>query len=177
MDAASAAAVTPERVWAWLGEVADPEIPVISVVELGIVRAVELSGGACVVTITPTYSGCPAMAAIAAAVTQALRNHGMDQVTLVSRLAPAWTTDWISASGKAKLKGYGIAPPAQQAIDISGIVATAGVRRPSMPAPAVACPNCGSLHTEVTSQFGSTPCKALYKCLDCREPFDYFKCH
>jgi ring-1,2-phenylacetyl-CoA epoxidase subunit PaaD len=164
-----------EQVWAWLGQVPDPEIPVISVVDLGIVRGVEWRGEECVVTITPTYSGCPAMAVIAAAVAAALHDHGVRQVRLVSQLSPAWTTDWMSEAGKAALKGYGIAPPAQQAIDISGL--RGGVKRGAAPDPSVACPNCGSPHTQITSQFGSTPCKALYKCLDCREPFDYFKCH
>ncbi|MFL6659664.1 MAG: 1,2-phenylacetyl-CoA epoxidase subunit PaaD [Massilia sp.] len=163
------------QVWDWLGEVADPEIPVISVVDLGIVRDVAFDGDACVVTITPTYSGCPAMQVIAESVEQALHAKGLDQVRLVNQLSPAWTTDWMSEAGKAALKGYGIAPPAQQVIDISGL--HAGVKRVGTPRLTVACPNCGSTHTELTSQFGSTPCKALYKCLDCREPFDYFKCH
>ena len=179
MNPLATVAATPinvEQVWTWLGEVADPEIPVISVVDLGIVRAVDLvSANECIVTITPTYSGCPAMAVIAEAVTDALHSHGIANVKLVNQLAPAWTTDWMSAAGKIKLKGYGIAPPAQQVIDISGL--TAGVKRGAVPKLQVACPNCGSTHTEITSQFGSTPCKALYKCLDCREPFDYFKCH
>ena len=169
----NAVGVTLEQVWRWLGDVADPEIPVISVVDLGIVRDVAFDGDTCVVTITPTYSGCPAMQVIADAVKDALRAHGLEQVRIVSRLAPAWTTDWMSEAGKAALKGYGIAPPVQQAIDISGL--HAGIRRRA--APEVACPNCGSPHTQLTSEFGSTPCKALYKCLDCREPFDYFKCH
>lgn len=169
----NAVGVTTELVWSWLGEVADPEIPVISVVDLGIVRDVTFDGDACVVTITPTYSGCPAMQVIADAVKEALQAHGVEEVRIVSRLAPAWTTDWMSEAGKAALKGYGIAPPVQQAIDISGL--HAGIRRRA--APQVACPHCGSPHTQLTSEFGSTPCKALYKCLDCREPFDYFKCH
>lgn len=164
-----------EQVLAWLDEVPDPEIPVISVVDLGIVRGVAWDGDECVVTITPTYSGCPAMQVIAEAVTQELKKRGIDKVRLVNRLSPAWTTDWMSAAGKAALKGYGIAPPAQQAIDISGL--RSPVSRRAAPEPEVACPRCGSLHTQLTSQFGSTPCKALYKCLDCREPFDYFKCH
>ena len=164
-----------DEVWAWLGEVADPEIPVISVVDLGIVRGVAFDGAQCVVTITPTYSGCPAMQVIAESVEQGLHARGIDDVKLVSQLSPAWTTDWMSEAGKAALKGYGIAPPAQQVIDISGL--TAGVKRRSEPLLTITCPNCGSTHTQLTSQFGSTPCKALYKCLDCREPFDYFKCH
>jgi ring-1,2-phenylacetyl-CoA epoxidase subunit PaaD len=168
-------AATVEQVWTWLGEVQDPEIPVISVVDLGIVRDVAFEGDECVVTITPTYSGCPAMEVIAESVTEALHAHGLQKVRLASRLSPAWTTDWMSDAGKAALKGYGIAPPVQQAIDISGL--RTGARRFAAPEPEVACPNCGSSLTQLTSQFGSTPCKALYKCLDCREPFDYFKCH
>jgi ring-1,2-phenylacetyl-CoA epoxidase subunit PaaD len=176
-------ALDTATVWAWLADVADPEIPVISVVDLGIVRAVDVAGDAVTVTLTPTYSGCPATHVIEACVREALQAQGVEDVRIVTRLAPAWTTDWLSEAGKAKLKGYGIAPPAQQVIDISGLrggLAAAVSRshlRSAGTAPAVACPHCGSLHTELTSQFGSTPCKALYKCRDCREPFDYFKCH
>ncbi|QJE00538.1 phenylacetate-CoA oxygenase subunit PaaJ [Massilia forsythiae] len=174
---APAPAVTPEQVWDWLGQVPDPEIPVISVVDLGIVRAVvfDAAAGEWVVTITPTYSGCPAMAVIAEDVQAALKAHGLARVRIDSRLSPAWTTDWMSDAGRAALKGYGIAPPVQQVIDISGLAN--GVGRHAIRAPQVACPHCGSNHTRLTSQFGSTPCKALYQCLDCREPFDYFKCH
>jgi len=184
-------APSADQVWSWLAEVADPEIPVISVVDLGIVRAVDVDAdGVCNVTITPTYSGCPAMQVIADAVTDALHAHGVADVRLHTQLSPAWTTDWMSEQGKVKLHGYGIAPPAEQVIDISGLkkgraspsAATSDLadgvrRRAGAPKLVVACPNCGSAHTEITSQFGSTPCKALYKCLDCREPFDYFKCH
>lgn len=180
----STSRLSAAQVWSWLNEVPDPEIPVISVVDLGIVRGVQVTGdSACTVTITPTYSGCPAMQVIADAVTEALTARGVQHVQLHTQLSPAWTTDWMSESGKAKLKGYGIAPPAQQVIDISGLRhggqggLAAGVKRHAIAAPQVACPHCGSSHTELTSQFGSTPCKALYKCLDCREPFDYFKCH
>ena len=175
MVAPATAGVDVRQVWDWLGEVADPEIPVLSVVDLGIVRGVELDGDTCTVTITPTYSGCPAMAVIAEAVTAALHGHGIANVTLVNQLSPAWTTDWMSEAGKGKLKDYGIAPPAQQVIDISAL--NVGIMRGPGPRLQVACPNCGSGNTVVTSQFGSTPCKALYKCVDCREPFDYFKCH
>jgi ring-1,2-phenylacetyl-CoA epoxidase subunit PaaD len=168
----TAQAVGVEQVWSWLGDVPDPEIPVISVVDLGIVRDVRFVDEQCVVTITPTYSGCPAMGVIADEVRDALQAHGV-AARIETRLSPAWTTDWMSESGKAALRGYGIAPPVQQAIDISGL--HAGIRRRA--APAVSCPHCGSPHTQLTSEFGSTPCKALYKCLDCREPFDYFKCH
>ena len=162
------------QVWEWLAEVSDPEIPVISVVDLGIVRDVTLGAsgpGSCTVTITPTYSGCPAMEVIAQDIEGALKRHGLRQVTIKTRLSPAWTTDWMSAAGRENLKGYGIAPPAQQVIDISGIL------RRSKAEPAVPCPNCGSVHTQVVSQFGSTSCKALYRCKECLEPFDYFKCH
>jgi len=163
------------QVWAWLGEVPDPEIPVISVVDLGIVRDVAFDGDECVVTITPTYSGCPAMQVIAEDVENALHARGLQRVRIATRLSPAWTTDWMSEAGKAALKGYGIAPPVQQVIDISAL--KHGVKRHAIQEPEVACPHCGSMHTRLTSQFGSTPCKALYQCLDCREPFDYFKCH
>lgn len=173
--AVDASPVTAAQVWTWLGEVPDPEIPVISVVDLGIVRAVDVTDDGCVVTITPTYSGCPAMDVIAGDIERALRAHGVERLRIATRLSPAWTTDWMSDAGKAALKGYGIAPPVQQVIDISAL--TRGVRRHAIAQPVVACPHCGSTHTRLTSQFGSTPCKALYQCLDCREPFDYFKCH
>jgi ring-1,2-phenylacetyl-CoA epoxidase subunit PaaD len=115
------------------------------------------------------------MEVIAEDIEKALRARGVDKLRIVTRLSPAWTTDWMSDAGKAALKGYGIAPPVQQVIDISGL--TRGVKRHAVEQPMVACPHCGSTHTRLTSQFGSTPCKALYQCLDCREPFDYFKCH
>jgi ring-1,2-phenylacetyl-CoA epoxidase subunit PaaD len=171
----NAPGVTNAQVWSWLGEVPDPEIPVFSVVDLGIVRDVTEEDGEWVVTITPTYSGCPAMQVISEAVGEALRARGLERLRIETRLSPAWTTDWMSEAGKAALKGYGIAPPVQQAIDISGL--RGGIKRGAFKEPEVACPHCGSMHTQLTSQFGSTPCKALYKCLDCREPFDYFKCH
>ncbi|HEU4850654.1 MAG TPA: 1,2-phenylacetyl-CoA epoxidase subunit PaaD [Telluria sp.] len=160
-----------QAVWERLEQVTDPEIPVISVVDLGIVRGVRFEGDECVVTITPTYSGCPAMEVIAQDVKAALGEAGIDKVRLETQLSPAWTTDWMSDKGKAALKGYGIAPPAQQVVDISALI------RRRADEPKIACPNCGSSNTQLTSQFGSTSCKALYKCLDCREPFDYFKSH
>ena len=174
MDTANTQDIRPEQVWGWLGEVSDPEIPVISVVDLGIVRDVKVGAAgpaSCTVIITPTYSGCPAMEVIAEDIQSALKRHGLQQVTIETRLSPAWTTDWMSDTGRENLKGYGIAPPAQQVIDISGIL------RRSKAEPAVDCPNCGSAHTSLVSQFGSTACKALYRCDDCLEPFDYFKCH
>ncbi|KAF7956357.1 phenylacetate-CoA oxygenase subunit PaaJ [Cupriavidus sp. UYMU48A] len=159
------------QVWTWLGQVPDPEIPVISVVDLGIVRDVAWVDETCVITITPTYSGCPAMTVIRDDIERVLAAQGVDRVNVQTRLAPAWTTDWMSPRGKASLSGYGIAPPAQQVIDISSI------GRKASPALVVACPHCGSRHTRLVSQFGSTACKALYRCGDCKEPFDYFKAH
>ena len=169
--------VDTAQVWAWLGEVPDPEIPVISVVDLGIVRDVAFEGAdgdECVVTITPTYSGCPAMQVIAEDVENALRAHGVEKLRIATRLSPAWTTDWMSDTGKAALKGYGIAPPVQQVVDISALQhgRVASFSRHAIQQPDVACPHCGSHHTRLTSQFGSTPCKPLYQCLDCREPYD-----
>ena len=159
------------QVWAWLEQVPDPEIPVISVVDLGIVRDVAWIDETCVITITPTYSGCPAMTVIRDDIERVLAAQGVERVSVQTRLAPAWTTDWMSARGKASLSGYGIAAPAQQVVDISGI------SRKASPALVVACPHCGSRHTRLVSQFGSTACKALYRCGDCKEPFDYFKAH
>jgi ring-1,2-phenylacetyl-CoA epoxidase subunit PaaD len=171
MTAQAIARPAVEQVWSWLDAVPDPEIPVISVVDLGIVRDVAWVGDACVVTITPTYSGCPAMTVIREGIESALAAQGVDRVRVETRLAPAWTTDWMTPRGKASLTGYGIAPPAQQVIDISSI------SRKASPALVVACPHCGSRHTRLVSQFGSTACKALYRCGDCKEPFDYFKAH
>lgn len=162
--------ISADQVYAWLHEVPDPEIPVLSVVDLGVVRDVSWDGDACVVVITPTYSGCPAMREITQDIQQTLARHGIDEVRVETRLAPAWTTDWMSEKGREALKGYGIAAPAERAIDISGISRRAA-------APAIACPRCGSLDTRMVSNFGSTSCKALYRCVACREPFDYFKTH
>ncbi|CAB3634577.1 Putative 1,2-phenylacetyl-CoA epoxidase, subunit D [Achromobacter pulmonis] len=164
------APVSSEQVYAWLQEVPDPEIPVLSVVDLGVVRDVAFDGDACVVVITPTYSGCPAMREITEDIRQVLGRHGVGEVRVETRLSPAWTTDWMSEKGRAALKDYGIAAPAQQAIDISGIS-----RRNA--GPAIECPRCGSRDTRLVSNFGSTSCKALYRCVSCREPFDYFKTH
>ncbi|MDY7578121.1 1,2-phenylacetyl-CoA epoxidase subunit PaaD [Herbaspirillum sp. RTI4] len=169
--------VLPEtdQVWLWLTDVSDPEIPVISVVDLGIVRNVSLrmtaAGTACTVVITPTYSGCPAMKVIAQTITETLQAHGIAHVEIETQLSPAWTTDWMSEYGKSQLSGYGIAPPAQQVIDISGIS-----RKHRLQAE-VPCPRCHSMNTVCLSEFGSTSCKSLYQCKDCLEPFDYFKAH
>ena len=156
------------RLWRALEAVCDPEIPVLSVVDLGVVRGVEVSGGAAVVSITPTYSGCPAMAYIEMMVRDAVLGAGFDKAEVKTVLAPAWTTDWLSEAGREKLKAIGIAPPAEQSTSRKSLL---GID------PLVACPRCGSEHTESLSQFGSTACKALYRCADCAEPFDYFKCH
>ena len=170
----------PERrAWQVLERVQDPEIPVISIVDLGIVRRLEwqpeMDTACLVVTVTPTYSGCPATEVIREQIRAALRAAGFQQVEVRMQLAPAWTTDWMTDRGRARLKEYGIAPPSgrsqEQGIDIRQLL-----REPTR-APAVPCPNCGSAATRCLSEFGSTPCKALYRCDDCAEPFDYFKCH
>lgn len=155
-----------QAVWALLGEVLDPEIPVLSICELGIVREVRVEDGIEVV-ITPTYAGCPAMHVIEESVHDALLAHGYGEARVTTTLTPPWTTDWITLEGRAKLKAYGIAPPGAR----GNAQPVRFVRREAAPA----CPQCGSAHTELLSQFGSTACKALYRCLDCREPFDYFK--
>lgn len=162
---------TAEQVRGWLGEVPDPEIPAVSVVDLGIVRDVRWHEDEVVVTVTPTYSGCPATAVISLAIEAALRKRGLDRVRLETRLSPAWTTDWISEVGREKLKAYGIVPPTERAGGFSPLDRVLG-RRPV----AIDCPRCGSKDTEKVSEFGSTPCKAQYRCRDCLEPFDYFKC-
>ncbi len=146
-----------DRVWDWLDAVPDPEIPVISVVDLGIVRDVAWEGGVLVVTVTPTYSGCPATRVIAMDIETALRDRGVEELELRTRIAPAWTTDWLSEKGRRKLEAYGIAPPQP----------AGGPER---------CPHCGAADVERVSQFGSTPCKAHWRCRSCLEPFDYFKC-
>ncbi len=140
------------RVFEILSRVPDPEIPCISVVDLGIVRDVTHD----TVVITPTYTGCPATLAIEADIRTALDRAGLNELKIATILSPPWTTDWISDEGHEKLRAYGIAPPTKSAAQ---------------------CPRCGSAHTEEISRFGSTPCKSLLRCLDCREPFDRFKCH
>ncbi|CAM4145886.1 phenylacetate-CoA oxygenase subunit PaaJ [Bordetella muralis] len=164
------AIVPPSQVMAWLEGVPDPEIPVLSVVDLGVIREVAWEDGTCVVTITPTYSGCPAMREISEDIQRTLADHGVAAVRIQTRLSPAWTTDWMSERGRAALKGYGIAAPVERAVDVSGISRRAAGRL-------VVCPHCGSSQTRLISHFGSTSCKALYRCNACREPFDYFKTH
>ncbi|HSV46221.1 MAG TPA: 1,2-phenylacetyl-CoA epoxidase subunit PaaD [Ramlibacter sp.] len=163
-----------ERAWALLDAVPDPEIPVVSIRELGILRQINEQDGLLEVVLTPTYSGCPAIEQIADDVRAALRSQGLD-ARITTQLAPAWTTDWITPAARAKLKAYGIAPPgaANDAVAGSATVVQFAARRP-VPA-AVPCPRCGSHDTTETSHFGSTACKALYRCLACREPFDHFK--
>jgi ring-1,2-phenylacetyl-CoA epoxidase subunit PaaD len=155
-----------DAVWAVLANVPDPEVPALSLCDLGIVREVHVNEEGTQVVLTPTYSGCPATEVIAQSVVDALTQAGLGPVKLTQRLAPAWTTDWMSIEGKKKLLAYGIAPPdalapAAQVISI----------RPRN----IACPRCGSTHTERLSAFGATACKALHRCLACREPFEYFK--
>lgn len=148
--------------------VPDPEIPVLTIDDLGILRDVQVSDDAVQVTITPTYSGCPAMETIRADIDASLREAGFQDVRIRTVLSPAWTTDWMSEEGKRKLAEYGIAPPSGKSAVHSGPI-------PVMLS--VKCPHCGSLKTRELSRFGSTSCKALYRCNDCREPFDYFKVH
>ena len=155
-----------EAAWAALALVPDPEVPALSVCDLGIVREVQADEAGTQVVLTPTYSGCPATEVIAASVREALMAAGLGPVTVTQRLAPAWTTDWMSEAGRSKLRDHGIAPPDACA---SG---TQTIRiRPRQ----LACPRCGSTETERLSAFGSTACKALHRCLACREPFEHFK--
>ncbi|CCM79280.1 1,2-phenylacetyl-CoA epoxidase subunit PaaD [Rhizobium mesoamericanum] len=162
-------------IWQWLGEVPDPEIPVISLVDLGIIRDVTFEDDTLVVTVTPTYSGCPATAIINVEIERTLSEKGIEKLRLQRQLSPAWTTDWISADGRDKLRAYGIAPPVDGTA-IDGILRQRIDRLSDRSNLTIACPRCGSTNTEKISQFGSTPCKASYRCTDCLEPFDYFKC-
>ena len=174
---------SPAAMLAWLDAVMDPEVPVISVVDLGIVRDVQWQAAAApggdpvaLVTVTPTYSGCPATEVIAQSIKDALHGHGVRNVVVRTQLSPAWTTDWMTLKGREALRAYGIAPPAAcapggsgtQVVDIGALL---------VPREVVPCPQCASRHTRLLSQFGSTACKALYQCRDCLEPFDYFKPH
>ena len=154
-----------EEVWRWLEGVPDPEIPVVSVVDLGIVRDVAWREDVLIVTVTPTYSGCPATAVISMEIENTLRTRGVNNIKIETQLSPAWTTNWITAEAREKLRNYGIAPPVGEA-------SCAGALKASGP---VACPHCGSENTEEVSRFGSTPCKASWRCKSCLEPFDYFK--
>ncbi|PJG56943.1 phenylacetate-CoA oxygenase subunit PaaJ [Bradyrhizobium forestalis] len=155
-----------QRAWDAAASVFDPEIPVLSIADLGVLRDVVLDGDHVEVAITPTYSGCPAMNMIALEIEIALERAGFRQPKVRTVLSPAWTTDWMSEEGREKLRAYGIAPPQ-----------ASSSRRSLFGEQAVACPQCGSDKTELLSEFGSTSCKALWRCKSCREPFDYFKCH
>ncbi len=160
-------ATEEEKIWALLEEVKDPEVPVLSVVDLGIVRSVSIRDKINIV-ITPTYSGCPAMDVISMDIRLKLLEKGYKNFNVQLSLSPAWTTDWMTENGRQKLKDYGIAPPnPKQQFCHSEMFAEEAVQ----------CPRCGSHHTKLVSQFGSTACKSLYQCTDCKEPFDYFKCH
>lgn len=154
-----------KQVWKILEEVTDPEVPVLTILDLGIVRAVLINGKRIEVIITPTYSGCPAMDVIGIDIRMKLLENGFKTIKITSVLSPAWTTDWMSEEGKRKLLEYGIAPPKKMS-DHFSITNTSP-----------ACPHCKSSNTKLISEFGSTACKSLYQCNDCKEPFDYFKCH
>ncbi len=165
------AALDKEQVYEWLSSVTDPEVPALTILDLGIVRNVTIKGtgneAEVTVSITPTYSGCPAMDVISIGVRMALMSRSIRKVNIELQLSPAWTTDWMTDEGKQKLKAYGIAPPHRKAFQPLGLFEEDNVT----------CPRCGSEETELVSQFGPTSCKALYKCLSCKEPFEHFKCH
>jgi ring-1,2-phenylacetyl-CoA epoxidase subunit PaaD len=158
--------VNREQILSWLEEVSDPEIPVLSVVDLGVVRDAQFEDSSWIITITPTYSGCPAMQVMEDDIKSKLKDKGIEDVLVRTVLSPAWTTDWLSQNGRLKLREYGIAPPEHE-VDKSVLFAAPTI---------VPCPKCLSRNTRMVSQFGSTACKAHYQCNDCQEPFDYFKC-
>lgn len=162
---------TKDKIYQWLEQVTDPEVPVLTIVDLGIVRDVLVieneDGIHATIIITPTYSGCPAMDVIALNIRMALMSRGIKHVNIENQLSPAWTSDWMSEEGKRKLQEYGIAPPVRKSVDPLSLF-----EEDSVP-----CPRCGSEETILTSQFGPTSCKALYKCNACSEPFEHFKCH
>jgi len=160
--------IEEQQIWNILEEVKDPEVPVLSVVDLGIVRSVKTANDKIDIIITPTYSGCPAMDVINMDIRLKLIEKGFRNITVQQQLSPAWTTDWLSEEGKKKLKAFGIAPPNPKQQFCSSEM---------FRQEAVQCPRCNSWHTELISQFGSTACKSMYRCLDCKEAFDYFKCH
>lgn len=161
--------ISISAIWEILKQVNDPEVPVLSVVDLGIVRNVEIVNNEVIVTVTPTYSGCPATEMINMSIRMALLEHGYKNIQLKTALSPAWTTEWMTEAGKEKLKAYGIAPPKPQ----QSVCTPDSFQEEE----AIQCPHCNSFHTKLISRFGSTACKALYQCEDCKEPFDYFKCH
>ena len=158
--------VTNEVIYSWLEEVSDPEVPVLSIIDLGVVRNVSFENNAWLITLTPTYSGCPAMQTMEEEILLKLKERGLSTVKILTTLSPAWTTDWLSENGRKKLKAYGIAPPEDEQ-DKSLLFSSPTI---------VPCPVCNSKNTRLISQFGSTACKAHYQCSACQEPFDYFKC-
>lgn len=158
-----------KKIWDILGRITDPEVPVLTILDLGIVRAVAINETGVEITITPTYSGCPAMDMIATNIRMELLAEGYENISIKNTLSPAWTTEWMSDAGRQKLKAYGIAPPSQKPQVCNHDLFA--------PNEAIQCPHCNSYHTELKSEFGSTACKSLYQCKDCKEPFDYFKCH
>jgi ring-1,2-phenylacetyl-CoA epoxidase subunit PaaD len=157
-----------QKIWLLLEEVKDPEVPVLSIIDLGIVRSLHMEGDQVSIVITPTYSGCPAMDIIQMDIRLKLLEKGFKNIFIQQSLSPAWTTDWMTEEGKRKLKEFGIAPPNPKQQFCSSEI---------FQQEAVQCPRCNSFHTEPISQFGSTACKALYRCQHCMEAFDYFKCH
>ncbi len=166
--------ISSKQIWQILEQITDPEIPVLSIVDLGIVRDVHVDKNSIEVFITPTYSGCPAMDVISVNIRMELTQKGFSNINIKQQLSPAWTTDWMTEKGKAQLQAYGIAPPQTRSGGppsdrISKMLFNDEV--------IVECPQCHSKNTKLLSQFGSTACKALYQCMDCKEPFDYFKCH
>ena len=160
--------LTEKEIFDILSEIPDPEIPVITIKDLGILQRVEVTGNTCEIFITPTYSGCPAMKMIEDQIQEALAPYQITTIKVNLIYSPAWTTDWISDEAKEKLRIYGIAPPEHSSLDKGALTGKAKELK---------CPLCNSKNTEMISQFGSTACKALYRCKDCKEPFDYFKCH
>lgn len=165
-----AALPSTDEVWGWLREIADPELSVLSIVDLGIVRDVRAEAEEITITITPTYSACPAMEMIAGEIRSSLKAHGVEKLQLETKLSPAWTTDWLSGDAQERLREYGIAPP-------QPFIPANGIQPATRQAQTIACPHCGSEATVLVSRYGSSLCKALYKCLDCLEPFDAFKQH
>jgi len=159
---------TKEQIWEFLSEIPDPEIPVISIVELGVLRKVEITKSEVIVTITPTYSGCPAMKAFEDDIKSKLIENNINNFKVITTHSPAWTTDWMNDEALEKLKKFGIAPPIKGTAD-KGVLFDSDSKT-------VECPLCSSKNTALKSQFGSTACKSLYQCKDCLEPFDYFKC-
>lgn len=158
--------IIESEIWNLLEQVYDPEIPVLSIVDLGIVREINLDNKKIEIAITPTYSGCPAMDVISINIKLILLENGFNNIKISQQLSPAWTTDWMTEAGKEKLKTYGITPPVGKSFD-----------KKYLEELKIECPLCHSDNTKLISQFGSTSCKALYQCIDCKEPFDYFKCH